>query len=62
MFVPSFHRLDFRDAAVAAQGGKSKHYVKHTLAPADWFASKAEDPQWILDTVRFKTAWHLIGL
>jgi acyl-CoA reductase-like NAD-dependent aldehyde dehydrogenase len=39
-----------------------KRYAKHSLAPADWFASKAEDPYWILDTVEFKTAWHPIGL
>jgi acyl-CoA reductase-like NAD-dependent aldehyde dehydrogenase len=39
-----------------------KRYAKHALAPADWFASKAEDPYWILDTVEFKTAWHPIGL
>jgi acyl-CoA reductase-like NAD-dependent aldehyde dehydrogenase len=39
-----------------------KRYTKHPLAPADWFASKVEDPYWILDTVEFKTAWHPIGL
>jgi acyl-CoA reductase-like NAD-dependent aldehyde dehydrogenase len=39
-----------------------KRYASHTLAPADWFTSKAEDPYWILDTIEFKTAWHPIGL
>lgn len=39
-----------------------KRYAKHTLAPADWFTSRAEDPYWILDTIEFKTAWHPIGL
>jgi acyl-CoA reductase-like NAD-dependent aldehyde dehydrogenase len=39
-----------------------KRYVNHTLASADWFAAKVEDPYWILDTVEFKTAWHPIGL
>jgi len=47
------------------QGGTAinlKRYAKHALAPADWFASKAEDPYWILDSVELKTAWHPIGL
>lgn len=47
------------------QGGTAinlKRYANHSLAPADWFTSKAEDPYWILDTVEFKTAWHPIGL
>ena len=39
-----------------------KRYAKRSLAPADWFTAKAEDPYWILDTVEFKTAWHPIGL
>jgi acyl-CoA reductase-like NAD-dependent aldehyde dehydrogenase len=39
-----------------------KRYSNHTLAPADWFTAKPEDPYWILDTVEFKTAWHPIGL
>jgi len=39
-----------------------KRYANHSLAPADWFTSKPEDPYWILDTVEFKTAWHPIGL
>lgn len=39
-----------------------KRYAKRTLAPAEWFSSKAEDAYWILDTVEMKTAWHPIGL
>ena len=39
-----------------------KRYTKRSLAFADWFTAKAEDPYWILDTVEFKTAWHPIGL
>ena len=55
------------DAELAAklQGGTAinlKRYANHSLAFADWFTAKAEDPYWILDTVEFKTAWHPIGL
>ena len=39
-----------------------KRYAKRSLAPADWFTAKAEDPYWILDTVELKTAWHPIGV
>jgi acyl-CoA reductase-like NAD-dependent aldehyde dehydrogenase len=39
-----------------------KRYANHSLASADWFTAKVEDPYWILDTVEFKTAWHPIGL
>ena len=39
-----------------------KRYAKRSLAPADWFTSKVEDPYWILNTVEFKTAWHPIGV
>jgi len=39
-----------------------KRYASHSLAPDDWFTSKAEDPYWILDTTEFKTAWHPMGL
>jgi acyl-CoA reductase-like NAD-dependent aldehyde dehydrogenase len=39
-----------------------KRYAKHSLAIADWFTAKVEDPYWILDTIEFKTAWHPIGL
>jgi hypothetical protein len=50
-------------AAVAVNGGKRlKRHTTHMLAPADGFTLKADTPQWILDTVGFKTAWHLIGL
>ena len=36
-----------------------KRYARHALAPADW--RKADHPDWILDTVEFKTAWHPVG-
>jgi acyl-CoA reductase-like NAD-dependent aldehyde dehydrogenase len=36
-----------------------KRYARHSLAGADW--SKADRPQWILDTIEFKTAWHPVG-
>jgi acyl-CoA reductase-like NAD-dependent aldehyde dehydrogenase len=39
-----------------------KRYSKYSLAPADWFSAKAENPYRILDTVEFKTAWHPIGV
>ncbi len=39
-----------------------KRYARRSLAPADWFAAKVENPYWILDTVEFKTAWHPIGV
>jgi acyl-CoA reductase-like NAD-dependent aldehyde dehydrogenase len=39
-----------------------KRYSSHSLASADWFTSKGEDPYWILDTIEFKTAWHPIGI
>jgi acyl-CoA reductase-like NAD-dependent aldehyde dehydrogenase len=47
------------------QGGTAinlKRYANHSLATADWFTARADDPYWILDTVEFKTAWHPIGL
>ena len=55
------------DAATAAQlqAGTAinlKRYANHSLAAADWFTARAENPYWILDTVEFKTAWHPIGL
>ena len=37
-----------------------KRYASH--AAADWFSAKVEDPDWILDPVEFKTAWHPIGI
>jgi acyl-CoA reductase-like NAD-dependent aldehyde dehydrogenase len=39
-----------------------KRYASRSLTTADWFATKAENPYWILDTVEFKTAWHPIGV
>jgi hypothetical protein len=36
-----------------------KRYARHTVPVGDWRA--AAGPQWILDTVEFKTAWHPIG-
>jgi acyl-CoA reductase-like NAD-dependent aldehyde dehydrogenase len=55
------------DASAGAQlqGGAAinlKRYSDHSLTPAEWFTSKAENPYWILDTTEFKTAWHPIGL
>jgi acyl-CoA reductase-like NAD-dependent aldehyde dehydrogenase len=53
------------DLAAKLQAGTAmnlKRYANHSLALADWFTPKAEDPYWILDTVEFKTAWHPIGL
>jgi acyl-CoA reductase-like NAD-dependent aldehyde dehydrogenase len=39
-----------------------KRYAGHSLSPEEWFAAKAEDPYWILDTLEIKTAWHPVGL
>ncbi|HTV40799.1 MAG TPA: aldehyde dehydrogenase family protein [Candidatus Sulfotelmatobacter sp.] len=53
------------DISATLQAGTAtnlKRYANHSLDPAKWFASIAEDPYWILDTVEFKTAWHPIGL
>jgi len=53
------------EAGALLQAGTAsnlKRYANHSLAPADWFKAKAENPYWILDTVEFKTAWHPIGL
>ncbi|MBU3665401.1 MAG: aldehyde dehydrogenase [Chthoniobacterales bacterium] len=36
-----------------------KRYARHDLPDDDWRV--AGRPQWILDTVEFKTAWHPIG-
>ncbi len=47
------------------QGGSAvnlKRYTRRDLKAADWFADKAEDPYWILDTVEYKTAWHPMGV
>ena len=55
------------DSAMSAllRGGQAqnlKRYACRSLAAADWFTDKAEDPYWILDTVEFKTTWHPIGV
>jgi acyl-CoA reductase-like NAD-dependent aldehyde dehydrogenase len=39
-----------------------KRYSQRNLKAADWFAGRAEDPYWILDTVEYKTAWHPMGV
>ncbi len=47
------------------QGGSAvnlKRYTRRDLKAADWFADRAEDPYWILDTVEYKTAWHPMGV
>lgn len=36
-----------------------KRYARHTVPVGDWRV--ADRPQWILDTIEFKTAWHPIG-
>lgn len=36
-----------------------KRYARHVCTPEGW--READRPQWILDTVEFKTAWHPIG-
>jgi acyl-CoA reductase-like NAD-dependent aldehyde dehydrogenase len=36
-----------------------KRYARHAVSRGDW--GKTDRPQWILDTVEFKTAWHPIG-
>jgi len=53
------------EAGARLQAGTAlnlKRYSRRSLAPAEWFSAKAEDPYWILDTIEFKTAWHPIGL
>jgi len=37
-----------------------KRYVRREVP--NYFAQRAENPYWILDTVEMKTAWHPIGL
>ena len=52
-------------ASIKLQAGTAinlKRYSRHSLATADWFTAKVEDPYWILHTVEFKTAWHPIGV
>ncbi|MFZ9932063.1 MAG: aldehyde dehydrogenase family protein [Chthoniobacterales bacterium] len=36
-----------------------KRYARHAVRGADW--RKTDRPEWILDTVEFKTAWHPVG-
>jgi len=36
-----------------------KRYSRHSVAAGEW--RLADRPQWILDTVEFKTAWHPVG-
>ena len=36
-----------------------KRYARHAVSSDGW--RKADRPDWILDTVEFKTAWHPIG-
>lgn len=53
------------DASAKLQAGTAlnlKRYSSRSLASADWFTAKGEDPYRILETVEFKTAWHPIGL
>jgi delta 1-pyrroline-5-carboxylate dehydrogenase len=37
-----------------------KRYIRRDVA--NYFAHDAENPYWILDTVKMKTTWHPIGL
>src|SRR5205814_10570694 len=37
-----------------------RRYVRREVP--NYFAQRAENPYWILDTVEMKTAWHPIGL
>jgi acyl-CoA reductase-like NAD-dependent aldehyde dehydrogenase len=53
---------DIGSALQAGAATNLKRYSSHSLAPAEWFTSKAEDPYWITDTVELKTAWHPIGV
>lgn len=36
-----------------------KRYARHTAGPGDWRTTNR--PEWMLDTVEFKTAWHPVG-
>jgi acyl-CoA reductase-like NAD-dependent aldehyde dehydrogenase len=36
-----------------------KRYARHAVAAGEW--RMADRPQWMLDTVEFKTAWHPVG-
>jgi acyl-CoA reductase-like NAD-dependent aldehyde dehydrogenase len=53
------------EIAAVLRGGSAhnlKRYCDHSLAGADWFSGRGEDPYWLIDTVEFKTAWHPIGV
>lgn len=54
--------LDLRTKLQNGTALNLKRYSSHALASEEWFATRAEDPYWILDTTEFKTAWHPIGL
>ncbi len=57
--------VDDAELSAKLQAGTAinlKRYARRSLAPADWFTVKVENPYWILDTVEFKTAWHPIGV
>jgi acyl-CoA reductase-like NAD-dependent aldehyde dehydrogenase len=43
----------------AGSATNMKRYARHTVPVGDW--GTAGRPQWILDTVEFKTAWHPVG-
>jgi acyl-CoA reductase-like NAD-dependent aldehyde dehydrogenase len=36
-----------------------KRYARHTAGPGGWRTTNR--PEWMLDTVEFKTAWHPVG-
>jgi len=36
-----------------------KRYARHSVPAGDW--RLADRPQWMLDTIEFKTAWHPVG-
>ncbi len=36
-----------------------KRYARHAVAAGEW--RMADRPEWMLDTVEFKTAWHPVG-
>jgi hypothetical protein len=36
-----------------------KRYARHLPGSSGW--GKPNHPQWILDTVEFKTVWHPVG-
>jgi acyl-CoA reductase-like NAD-dependent aldehyde dehydrogenase len=60
--VDGSHDVETGTKLQAGTATNLKRYAKRSLAAADWFTDKVEDPYWILETVEFKTAWHPIGL